>query len=302
MCILTPESSINKTRDKKEEAKGMVPAVVKKLFKIPLACFGIIVILIVIISGIFAPLISPYDPLEINISDKLQGPSIKHLAGTDELGRDILSRIIYGSRISLIVSIGAVSISTVIGTALGLIAAHSRGVVDDVIMRIMDAMLSFPSLVLALGLVAALGAGLANIVIALGVATIPWMARVVRSQALSIKERDFVKAAQAIGGKDMHIISRHIWPNCTAPVIVQSTMTMAWAILAEAGLSFLGLGVPVPSISWGMMLRLSFPLVRVAPMLPIVSGLAIFVTVLAFNFVGDALRDILDPRLRGIFH
>lgn len=276
--------------------------VIKKLFKLPLACFGVVVILIIIICGIFAPLIAPYDPFEINVSDRLLGPSTTHFLGTDELGRDMLSRIIYGSRISLIVSLGAVSISTFIGTGLGLMAAQWGGVFDDVIMRIMDAMLAFPSLVLALGLVASLGASIANIVIALGVATIPWMARVVRSQALSVKERDYVHAAQAVGGRDMHVIARHIWPNCTAPVIVQATMTMAWAILAEAGLSFLGLGAPLPAISWGMMLRLSFPLVRVAPSLPIIAGVAIFFTVLAFNFVGDALRDILDPRLRGLIN
>jgi peptide/nickel transport system permease protein len=165
---------------------------------------------------------------------------------------------------------------------------------------VMDALFAFPSLILAIGLVAGLGPSLINIIIAIGVANIPWMARIVRSQALSLKERDFVRAARSLGAGSLKIIFRHIWPNCAAPVIVQCTLGMAYAIIAEAALSFLGLGVPPPTPTWGMMLRLAFPLLHQAPLLSIVPGLAIFLLVLAFNFVGDALRDVLDPRLRGV--
>lgn len=273
---------------------------VKRLLRLPLACFGFVVLLIVVLSAILAPWVAPYDPLEQNIDARLQGPSGAHLLGTDELGRDVLSRIIYGSRISLLVGIGAVSFGTVVGVTLGLVAAYARGVLDEVIMRAMDAMFAFPSLILAIGLVAVLGGGLINVIVAIGVANIPWMARIVRSQALSVRERDFVTAARSVGGKDLHIIATHIWPNCAAPVIVQATLGMAFAVLTEAALSFLGLGVPPPTPTWGMMLRLSFPLLRTAPLLSIAPGVAIFLLVLALNFVGDALRDVLDPRLRGL--
>ena len=275
---------------------------VRKLIKIPLANFGFAIIFIMLICVFFAPWISPYTPYEQNIDARLQGISMTHLLGTDELGRDVLSRIIYGSRVSIIISVGAVSFGAIVGVILGLIAAYSGKWVDEIIMRVMDAMFSFPSLILAIGLVAVLSASLINIVIALGVANIPWMARIVRSQALSVREREFVKAAKTVGAGSGRIIFYHIWPNCAAPVIVQATLGMAYAILAEAALSFLGLGVPPPTPTWGIMLRLSFPLLRQAPLLSIAPGMAIFLLVLAFNFVGDALRDVLDPRLKGLIN
>lgn len=272
----------------------------KKMFKIPLAVFGMIVISIFLLCVIFAPWLAPKSPTAQNVDDRLQRPSFTYLLGTDELGRDVLSRIIYGSRVSIVVSVGAVSFGAFIGVALGLIAAYRGKWVDELIMRIMDALFAFPSLIIAIALVAVLGASLFNLVVAIGVANIPWMARIARSQALSVKELDYVEAARTVGAKKRRILFRHIWPNCTAPVIVQATLGMAYAIMAEASLSFLGLGVPPPTPTWGTMLRMSFPLLRLDPWLSIFPGVAIFLLVLAFNFVGDALRDVLDPRLRGL--
>jgi peptide/nickel transport system permease protein len=285
-----------------QKREGPFIDAVKKLTKIPLADFGFVIICIVVICVLFASWIAPYSPTDQNVDVRLQGPSKTYLLGTDELGRDVLSRIIFGSRVSMVVSVGAVSFGALVGVALGLIAAYAGRWVDEIIMRVMDAMFAFPSLILAIGLVAVIGASLLNIVIAIGIANIPWMARIVRSQALSVREREFVKAARTVGADGGRIIFYHIWPNCAAPVIVQCTLGMAYAIMAEAALSFLGLGVPPPTPTWGMMLRLSFPLLRQAPLLSIVPGMAIFFLVLAFNFVGDALRDVLDPRLRGLIH
>jgi ABC-type dipeptide/oligopeptide/nickel transport system permease subunit len=231
----------------------------------------------------------------------MEEPSRVFPLGTDRLGRDTLSRVIWGSRVALIISVGAVGLGVVIGTPIGLVSAYARGWFDEVMMRIMDGIVSFPSLIIAIALVAVLGGSLINVIMAIGSANIPWIARVVRSQALSVRELDYVKAARAIGAKDMRIIALHLWPNCTAPVIVQGTLGMAYAILTEAGLGFLGLSVPPPTPTWGNMLQYAFPLLDIAPLLSIVPGAAIFLLVLAFNFVGDALRDILDPRLRGLF-
>ena len=274
----------------------------KKLLRMPLVAFGFAVILIVVICAIFAPWIAPYNP---NISDTdnlLAGPSRTHLLGTDQIGRDTLSRIIFGSRIALIVGIGTVVISTVIGVPIGLVSAYLSGWVDTVLMRIMDAFLAFPSLIIAVGLVSVLGGSLLNVIIAIGVASMPWMARIVRSSALAIRERQFITAARSGGGGTALIIRKHLWPNCTAPVIVQGTLSMAYAILIEASLGFLGVSVQPPTPTWGNMLQFSFHFLEEDPLLSIAPGLAIFLLVLAVNFVGDGLRDILDPRLRGLFN
>lgn len=275
---------------------------IKKLLRMPLVAFGFAVIFIVVILAVFAPWIAPYDP---NISDTdnlLAGPSHTHLLGTDQIGRDTLSRIIFGSRIALIVGIGTVAISTVIGVPIGLVSAYASGWVDTVLMRIMDAFLAFPSLIIAVGLVSVLGGSLLNVIIAIGVASMPWMARIVRSSALTIRERQFVTAARSAGGSTARIIMRHLWPNCTAPVIVQVTLSMAYAILIEASLGFLGVSVQPPTATWGNMLKFSFHFLEEDPLLSIAPGMAIFLLVLAVNFVGDGLRDILDPRLRGLFN
>lgn len=280
--------------------KVWLPNTVRRLLRIPAACFGFTVIFIVIICAIFSPWVAPHDPLAQDPDQSLAGPSWSHPLGTDKLGRDTLSRIIYGARIALVVSIGAVGLGIVIGVPIGLVSAYARGWVDEIVMRIMDALVSFPSLIIAVALVAVLGSTLTNVIIAIGVANIPWMARVVRSQALSVREREYVTAVRALGAGAPRIIFRHIWPNCAAPVIVQGTLGMAYAILAEAALGFLGIGVQPPTPTWGNMLQHAFTLLDLAPRLSIAPGVAIFLMVLAFNFVGDALRDVLDPRLRGL--
>jgi len=273
---------------------------IKKLFRIPLAVFGIIIILAVIFCAIFAPWIAPYDPLEMDVDHMLEGPSRAHWLGADQMGRDTLSRIIYGSRVALIVSLGAVSVGVALGVPIGLIAAYFRGWTDEIIMRIMDALVAFPSLILAVGLIAVLGSSLINVIIAIGVANIPWLARVVRSQALAVREQVYITAARSAGATSKRIIFRHIWPNSAAPVIVQGTLGMAYAILTEAALGFIGVGVQPPTPTWGNMLQYAFGFLDSTPILSIAPGMAIFVMVLAFNFVGDALRDVLDPRLRGV--
>jgi peptide/nickel transport system permease protein len=272
----------------------------RRLLRMPLAVFGFVVIIIIIICAIFAPWIAPHDPLTQNAGHYLESPSTTFLLGTDQLGRDVLSRLIYGSRIALLASLGAVGFGIVVGTPIGLISAYTRGWVDSFFMRIMDALVSFPSLIIAVALVAAIGASVTNVILAIGLANVPWIARVVRSQALSLREREFVLAARATGASTLRIINSHIWPNCTAPVIVQGTLGMAYAILIEASLGFLGVGVQPPTPTWGNMLRYAFPLLARAPLLSIMPGLFIFLLVLAFNFVGDAMRDVLDPRLRNL--
>ncbi len=273
---------------------------VRRLLRIPLASFGFAIILIIVLCAIFAPLISPYDP---NFQSKhyFAPPSATNLLGTDQLGRDVLSRLIYGSRIALIVSLGAVGLGIAAGMPIGLISGNARGWLDAVLMRIMDGLLAFPSLIIAVGLVAVLGSTLVNVIIAIGIANVPFIARIVRAQALSVREQAYVTAARSIGASEWRIIFRHIMPNCFAPVIVQGTLGMAYAILTEATLGFLGIGVPPPTPTWGNMLQFAFPVLDRAPWLSIVPGAAIFLLVLAFNFTGDALRDVLDPRLRGLF-
>ncbi len=272
---------------------------IRKMLRIPLAAFGMVVIVIVIICAIFAPLLAPHDPKAMDLDNMLSGPSWKHLLGADQMGRDTLSRIIYGSRVALVVSLGAVSLGVILGVPIGLISAFFGGKVDEVIMRFMDALVAFPSLILAVGLIAVLGSSLYNVIIAIGIANIPWLARVVRSQALSVREMDYVVSARSIGASNSHIIGKYIWPNCAAPVIVQATLGMAYAVLTEAALGFIGVGVQPPTPTWGNMLQYAFGLLDRSPLLSIAPGMAIFLMVLAFNFVGDAARDVLDPRLRG---
>ena len=275
---------------------------IRRLFRIPLAIFGFAMILAIILSAIFAPWIVLHSPTVQDENNLLGGSSWIHPLGTDQIGRDTLSRIIYGSRIALIVGIGVVGFSTMIGVPIGLISAHALGWVDVLLMRAMDALLSFPSMIIAIGLVSVLGGSLLNVIIAIGTASTPWIARIARSTALSVREQDYVKAARSIGASDLRIIVLHLWPNCTAPVIVQATLTMAYAILIEAALGFLGVSVQPPTPTWGNMLRFAFRFLEEAPMLSFAPGVAIFLAVLAFNFVGDALRDVLDPRLRGLLH
>lgn len=276
--------------------------VLRKVMRIPHAAFGVVFILLTVLVAIFAPLIVPVGPEEMDFDNLLSDISSAHLLGSDQLGRDTLARLIYGARIALIVSVGAIGLGVLIGVPLGLIGVYFRGFVDDIIMRAMDALVVFPSLLIAVGLAAALGGSLTTVIVAIGIANVPWMARVVRSQGLSIREQDYVAAALAGGMSHTRIIFKHILPNSVAPVIVQSTLSMGYAVLTEAALGFIGVGIQPPTPTWGNMLQQAFPMLEQQALLSIVPGVAIFLLVLAFNFVGDALRDVLDPRLKGVIH
>lgn len=275
---------------------------IKNFIRIPTAVFGSIFVLLTFFSAIFAPMLVPYDPNVMDYNFLLGGMSYEHWLGTDQIGRDTLSRLIYGSRIALIVSFGAISLSVLIGVPLGLISVHFRGPIDNVLMRIMDALVVFPSLVIAIGLSVAIGSSLTTVVLAIGIANVPWMARIVRSQGLIVREQDFIKAAQAGGFSNFRIIFGHILPNSIAPIIVQSTLAMGYAVLTEAGLGFIGIGVQPPTPTWGNMIQQAFPLLEKQPLLSIVPGAMVFALVLSFNFIGDALRDLLDPRLKGVIY
>jgi peptide/nickel transport system permease protein len=274
---------------------------VRRLLRARMAPLGLIVILVLILSAIFAPWIAPFDPRDQDFSVALSSPNRTHWMGADQLGRDTFSRVVYGSRVSLQVGIIAVGISLAIGTTLGLIAGYAGvSFIDSIIMRFMDALLAFPALVLALAITAALGPSLTNVMIAVGIVGIPVYARLVRGQVLSVRQREYVEAARTVGVPDYLIVIRHIFPNVTAPLIVQASIGVAVAIIAEASLSFLGLGVQPPTPSWGGMISVGKDWLSRAPWMSFAPGLAIFVTVLAFNFVGDALRDALDPHLRNL--
>jgi peptide/nickel transport system permease protein len=264
-----------------------------------LVVFGMFVILAFIIIAIFAPLISPYDPTQVDLNIALQGPSHAHLLGTDQFGRDVLSRMIYGTRISLIVGVVAVAIASFLGIILGLFAGFYRGWVNTVIMRLMDAMLSLPPLILALVMAAALGGGLKNILLSLGVSMMPGYCRLTCGLVLSLKESDYVTVARAIGANDLNIMFRHILPNAFAPLLVLITLMMGGMVMAEAGLSYLGVGIQPPTPSWGAMVSNGYIYLLNRPILSLAPGIAVALLVLSFNMVGDGLRDSLDPRLRG---
>lgn len=278
------------------------PAVttLRRLLAMPQAALGVVVIVLTVLAALLAPWIVPVDPEEMDFDNLLSGISSEHWLGSDQMGRDTLARLIVGAQVALMVSIGAVGLGVALGVPLGLASVHFRGFVDDVIMRVMDALVVFPSLLIAVGLAAAMGGSLVTVIVAIGLANVPWMARVVRSQGLTVRELDYVAAAQAGGMSNVRIIVRHILPNSVAPVIVQATLGMGYAVLTEAALGFIGVGIQPPTPTWGNMLQQAFPMLDQQPLLSVVPGLAIFLLVLAFNFVGDALRDILDPRLKGV--
>lgn len=261
--------------------------------------FGMIVVLLFIITAAFAPLLAPYDPYKIDMKNALAPPSKVHFLGTDSIGRDTLSRIIYGSRTSLMVSVIALGIATVVGMAIGLVAGYFGGWVNTILMRITDALMSFPMIVLALVIATLLGSGLVNVMIALGVASMPGYARVMCGQVLSIRENDYIMAAQAEGASSLRIMLRHVVPNSFPPLIVMITMMVGMVILAEAGLSFLGIGIEAPTAAWGGMVNDGYRYLLSNPILSFAPGMAIMLVVFAFNMVGDGLRDALDPRLRG---
>ena len=246
-----------------------------------------------------ADFLTPYDPNYQDYTALLQAPNADHPFGTDQVGRDIYSRVVYGTRISFQVGVIAVGIGLTLGVLIGLVAGLYGGWLDEVLMRVMDAIHAFPALVLALAITAALGAGIVNVMIAIGIVYMPSFARLVRGQVLSVREREFVVAAQILGAGTSRLMFKHIWPNVTAPIIVQGSLNVSSAILTEASLSFLGLGVRPPTPSWGSSLQAGYQYLSTAPWLSLYPGLAIFIAVLGLNLFGDGLRQLLDPRLRG---
>lgn len=263
-----------------------------------LALTGMIILLIFIVLAIFAPFLTPYDPNRADFLKRNQAPSAEHWFGTDDMGRDILTRTLYGGRISLTVGIVAVGISMLIGVLLGAIAGFFGGLLDTVIMRLADIFLSFPFLIMAITAAALIGPSIYNIMIILGVLTWPGPARLLRAEFLKLKNMDYIDAVSALGAKNKRIIAMHLLPNALAPLIVSGTLGVAAAILAEAGLSFLGLGVPPPAASWGNMLNRARPLyiLSTMPWMWIPPGTAVFMVILSINFLGDGLRDALDPK------
>jgi len=262
------------------------------------AAFGMLVVIVVLAMAILAPVVSPYDPLKQDLAGLLAPPGPQHLLGTDNTGRDVLSRVIWGTRISLIAGLVSVALAVVVGCAIGLAAGYWGGRIDGALMRLIDTVLSFPALVLALALGAVLGAGLGGVLIALGVVYTPTFARLMRGQVLTIRTREYVQAARVLGGADWWILQRHILPNSATPIVVQASLSVGFAILAEASLSFLGLGVQPPEPSWGSMINAGRGYLQQAPWTVFGPGIALFITVLGLNFVGDGIRDALDPRLR----
>lgn len=261
---------------------------------------ALVILMIMVLVAVFAPLLAPHDPYQQKLTHSLQQPSSEHPLGTDLLGRDVLSRIIYGTRISLMVGIVVVFIAGAVGMTIGLLSGYFGGVLDALLMRIMDAMIAIPMIVLALAFGALLGGGIVNVIIALGLAIVPAYARLMRGQVLSVKNSDYVMEAMLTGVGNLRNMLVHVLPNCISPLIVLITMNLGLAILAEAGLSFLGLGITPPEASWGSMVNDGYRYLLTNPLLSIAPGVAILVVVLSFNIVGDALRDALDPRLRGL--
>jgi len=269
------------------------------LFKNKLTIFGLIIIGVLFLTAVLAPVIAPYEPDDIDVSNILAGPQRAHFLGTDELGRDILSRMIYGARISLTIGFISVGIAVTIGVILGSIAGYYGRWADAVIMRFVDIMLCFPTLFLILAVVAILGPSIINIMIVIGVTSWMGMTRLIRAEILSLKEREFIEAARALGAGNLRIICRHLIPNAIQPVLVSATLGVGAAIMVESVLSFLGIGVQPPVPTWGRMLAESKSVIGLAPWATIFPGLAILITVLGYNLLGEGLRDALDPRRRG---
>ena len=262
--------------------------------------FGLVILIALFITAIFAPQLAPYDPYKPYVGPSLAQPSTEHWLGTDKLGRDTLSRLIYGSRTAIEVGFISVGVGSIIGIFLGLLAGYTGGATYAVIMRAMDALMCFPMLILALVIAAVLGSGISNVIIALSIATIPGYGRVTCGLVLSLKENDYIMAQRSLGAGRMRIMMRHLLPNAFPPLIVLVTMQLGALILAEAGLSFIGVGIKPPGAAWGAMVNDGYQYLLKNPILSFAPGLAIMFVVFAFNIVGDGLRDALDPRLRGL--
>ena len=266
------------------------------LWKDKLATTGTLLVLIISLVAIFAPVVAPYEPSAQNLSNRLCSPSSEHLLGTDEFGRDVLSRIIFGSRVSLIVGVLSVALGMVIGVPTGILCAYFGKRFDLVVMRVVDILMSFPTLVFGLMLVAALSPNLMNVVIAIAISLVPRFIRVARGPALSIMKKEYIESSKAIGANTGRIVFLHILPNIAGPIAIMATLWVATSIRIEAGLSFLGLGVQPPTPSWGNMLKAGMNRILMAPWMAIYPGIAIVISVLAFNLIGDGIRDFLDPK------
>lgn len=272
---------------------------IKTMFSRKIAVAAFIILIVLILAAILADFISPYDPDIISISERTQGPSAAHLLGTDEFGRDVLSRVIYGSRVSLIVGVLAVMIACVIGTSLGMVAGFFGGAVDSVISRVAEAIRVIPQVVLAIALCSVFGGGIMNVAIVLGISNMTVYIRMMRSQVMSIKERDYIMAAKLQGNSPLQQMVKHILPNSISPIIVTMTQQIGGTILAEAGLSFLGLGISVPTASWGSLVSGGREFLLTNPVYSLAPGICIALLVICLNTLGDGVRDALDPRLRG---
>ncbi len=282
-----------------EKRKSQWAEVWRRLIKNKAAIAGMIVILILLLTAIFADFIAPYHYATQNLENTRVAPNAENWFGTDNFGRDIFSRVVYGSRISIQVGFIAVGVAMIVGGILGSVSGYYSGRVDNVIMRLMDVLLAIPGILLAIAIAAALGPGLVNVMIAVGIASIPRYARIVRASVLSLRDQEFVEAARAVGANDFRIITKYILPNCMAPIIVQGTLGVAEAILSAAGLSFIGLGIQPPIPEWGAMLSTARVYIRDAWWMSIFPGVAIMITIFGLNLLGDGLRDALDPRLKG---
>lgn len=282
------------------EHRSRLRATVETILRNRLAIIGLVVLAVLVVVALFAPAIAPYEINEVNISDRFSPPSTVYLFGTDELGRDIFSRVVIAARVSLQVGFIAVGIAVAVGVPIGLVSGYYGGAIDSFLMRVMDVLFSFPAILLAIAILAVLGPGVGNAMVAIGIVYTPIFARITRGSVLGVKNRVFVTAARSLGAKDGRILRTHVLPNVVAPIIVQTSLSLAFAILSEAALSFLGLGVQPPDPAWGRMLADGRSFFQDAPWMAVFPGLAILVTVMAFNFVGDGLRDALDPQQRSV--
>lgn len=280
------------------KSRGMWQDAAVRLIRHRLAMLGLVILLITTLLAIFGPTLVIYIPDKMDFSVRFAPPSAQHILGTDDFGRDTFTRIVYGARVSLQVGIISVSLAATVGTLLGLLAGYSRRLVDEVIMRSMDVLYAFPAVLLAIAILAALGKGVGNAMIAIGIVYIPIFARITRGEVLSIRNEEFITAARAMGASDARILIRHILPNILSPIIVETSLSLAFAILAEASLSFFGLGTQPPDPSWGRMLSEGRNYFRQSIWMGIFPGLAIMFVVMGFNFLGDGLRDALDPHLK----
>lgn len=296
---IVPESPFD-NRDVQSRPKQAWRDTLRRLCRHRLAMIGGMIVATLVFLAICGPYLTPYDPNAMDFSARFSSPSFAHPLGTDDFGRDTLSRILHGARISLKVGVIAVSLAATAGTMLGLVAGYAGRLIDEIIMRAMDVLFAFPAILLAIAIMAALGRGVGNAMIAIGVVYTPIFVRITRGSVLAVREEDYIEAARAVGANDMRIMLRHILPNAIQPIIVETTLSLAFAILAEAALSFFGLGTQPPDPSWGRMLSEGRGYLNQSPWMSIFPGLAIMLTVMGFNFFGDGLRDALDPRLKRV--